>query len=251
MIQVRDIVTGSNELISVNPGNHGPANKDSSYPSISHDGRFVVFASDATDLVPNDNNQARDVFVRDRLRQVTLLASINRAGTGSGNGPSTLPVMAANGRTVLFQSFASDLVAGDFNETGDVLVLSLGGPDTDGDGLDDDWEVAYFGILDRDGAGDFDSDGLTDSNEFQLGTDPINSGSVFQVLTLSGGAGGTKTIVWSAAPGRRYQVQFKNSVAQTDWISAVDTVTAGGTTAVWTDRAPISAHRFYRVVLLP
>jgi Tol biopolymer transport system component len=251
MIQVRDTVTGSNELISARQDNNGPANKDSSFPSISYDGRFVVFASDATDLVSDDNNKMRDVFVRDRLRQVTLLASINRRGTGSGNGLSTLPVLAADGRTVLFQSFASDLVEGDFNETGDVFVLSLRGPDTDGDGLDDDWEMAYFGNLSRDGAGDFDADGSSDATEFQLGTDPTNLGSVFQVLTVSRGAGTAKMVLWSATPGRHYRVQFKDSIAQAAWTEATDAVIAGGTTAVWTDQAPGAAHRFYRVVLLP
>ncbi|AZQ13037.1 hypothetical protein [Shewanella khirikhana] len=44
--------------------------------------------------------------------------------------------------------------------------------DTDGDGLDDAWEIEHFGDLSRDGSGDFDGDGLTDREEFELGSDP-------------------------------------------------------------------------------
>jgi dipeptidyl aminopeptidase/acylaminoacyl peptidase len=44
--------------------------------------------------------------------------------------------------------------------------------DIDNDGMDDDWETKYFGALHRDGSGDFDGDGITDLEEFQLGTHP-------------------------------------------------------------------------------
>jgi len=44
--------------------------------------------------------------------------------------------------------------------------------DTDGDGMNDDWEMANFGTLDRDGTGDFDGDGISDLLEFLMGTDP-------------------------------------------------------------------------------
>ncbi len=46
--------------------------------------------------------------------------------------------------------------------------------DSDGDGLDDSWELQYFGTLARSGAGDFDNDGLSDQLEFSLNVDPTN-----------------------------------------------------------------------------
>jgi hypothetical protein len=61
--------------------------------------------------------------------------------------------MSADGRTVAFQSFASDLVDGDYNEHRDIFVVKLGAGDSDNDGIDNNWEVAYFGDLSRDGAG--------------------------------------------------------------------------------------------------
>src|SRR5450755_3618978 len=65
------------------------ANGDSAAPWISADGRFVLFSSSASDLVPNDNNQLGvDVFLRDRGSNTTVLVSANFSGTGGGNGNS-------------------------------------------------------------------------------------------------------------------------------------------------------------------
>lgn len=252
-IYVRDLVHQTNELISLRDGSTPPApTRDSSSPAISHDGRYVVFMSTASNLVAGDDNLVKDVFVRDRLRGVTLLASINRHGTGPGNGPSILPVLAGDGRTVIFQSIASDLVEGDHNEASDVFVLTLGGTDSDGDGMDDDWEAAYFGSFDRTGTGDLDLDGTSDAAEYQLGTDPTNAGSVFQVLKITSENGlGTK-LLWSAVPGRAYRVQHKDNLSPGQWIDATEIVTAAGTTGTWSDpEAGVEGERFYRVVLVP
>ncbi|HXI51341.1 MAG TPA: WD40 repeat domain-containing protein, partial [Candidatus Saccharimonadales bacterium] len=250
MVHLLDLQTGTDELISTRFGDAQPANGNSYSPQLSYDARFVVFASDASDLVPNDRNAARDVFVHDRFRHVTFLASVNRSGTGSGNGASTLPVLAADGRTVLFQSLADDLVEGDYNGTGDVFVLQLGGPDTDGDGMDDDWEMAYFNTLARDGSGDWDGDGRTDLEEFRAGTDPTDRGSVLQVLSISRLGSGQTKLLWSATPGTAYQVQFKDEITDGGWANAGTPVTAGGTTATWAGPEAVAGqHRFYRVAL--
>src|SRR5713101_9879428 len=85
-----------------------------------------------------------------------------------------------------------------------------------GNGMDDDWELAYFGTLARDGKGDFDGDGQSDLQEFLAGTDPTNSGSILRVLTLTAFKGNT-TLLWSATPGRRYQAQFKTNLTDPLW----------------------------------
>jgi Tol biopolymer transport system component len=249
-IYVHDRKLGTRELISLST-NGAPGRGDSRSPAISYNGRFVVFASRADDLVDDDHNHDTDIFVRDRFRNVTMLISVNRAATGSGNGRSTLPTLAADGRTVLFQSLASDLVAGDYNDTGDVFVLRLGGPDSDGDGMEDDWELAYFGSLEREGSGDLDGDGVSDRAEFQAGTDPTNQGSVLQAITVQLAAGGPRKIFWSAVPGRRYSVESKDAVTDPAWTSTPESITAFGTTGVWEDTRAGAAQRFYRVVLLP
>jgi len=251
-IVVKDIQTGQTNLISINRDGTGGGNGHSTSPLLSWDGRFVVFASKASDLVENDTNNASDIFVRDRALGTTLLVSLNLPGTGPGNGPSSKPALAADGRTVVFQSMAGDLVAGDFNGRRDVFVLHLGGADTDHDGMDDDWEMAYFGTLARDGTGDFDNDGRTDLQEFLAGTDPTSDGSVLRVLTLSSlGAGGTR-VIWSASPGKSYRVQFKDNVDDSGWNYLPGTIIAPGTTAGTVDNSSTGvSHRFYRAVLAP
>lgn len=91
----------------------------SSAPSVSSDGRFVAFASDATNLVPNDTNGVTDVFVRDRLTGTTERVSVNSAGA-QGIGPSgsiSRPSISADGNFVAFESFSplvsSPSLAGD------------------------------------------------------------------------------------------------------------------------------------------
>ena len=256
---VKDLVNGQVELISVSmTGTNG--NGPSFTPLISHDARFVVFASKAGDLVPNDNNRVTDIFVRDRFAGVTHCLSRNFAGTGTGNRVSSNPIMSADGRTVAFQSFASDLVPGDYNDTRDVFVVTLGGPDTDGDGMDDDWEMAYFSTLARDGSGDFDHDGATDLAEFRAGTNPANDTSILRVLTLTTSlAAGpnprrTTVLLWSAIPGKTYRVQSKAGL-DAPWTTVGADITAGSTSASLTDTVealdePNNPHRFYRVLLV-
>jgi len=251
-IYTRDLRTGETKLISVGWGGTRGGNANSTSPLLTPDGRFIVFASVASNLIENDTNGASDIFVRDRLLGTTMLVSLNRAGTGPGNSASSKPVLGPDGRTVVFQSFASDLVAGDFNDRRDVFVLKLGGIDSDHDGMDDDWEMAYFGTLARDGTGDFDGDGMTDLQEFLAGTDPTNRGSVLRVMTLTSLNGGGTAILWSAVAGRTYRVQFKDNVEEGGWIDVPGDVVAVTTTGSKVDTIPAGAgRRFYRVLLVP
>jgi hypothetical protein len=112
---VRDLVTGTTTLVSVNSAGTGSGNGASQHVGISADGRYVTFDSSASNLVGGDTNGASDVFVRDLVAGTTTLVSINAAGTGAGNGDSTYPVISPDGRGVVFGSTASDLAAGDTN----------------------------------------------------------------------------------------------------------------------------------------
>jgi hypothetical protein len=250
-IYVKDLETGDTQLVTTNRNGTGAGNAGSWGPQISYDGHYIVFASRASDLVDNDTNSFTDIFVRDRLRQVTLLVSLNSQGTGPGNSGSANPILAADGRTVVFQSFASDLAPGIYNDTRNIFVARLGGGDTDHDGMDDDWEVAYFGDLSRDGKGDYDGDGMTDGQEFLAGTDPTNSGSILQVFTVAPISGGATTVFWKSVPGKSYHVQYKDNLNDPDWTELPGTVITGATTASVVDANPTSSHRFYRVVLTP
>jgi archaellum component FlaF (FlaF/FlaG flagellin family) len=100
-------------------GNLG--NTDSYNPSISADGRFVAFDSDASNIVPGDTNSNRDIFVRDRLTNTTTRVSLDSAGN-QGNSNSFGASISADGRFVAFESLASNIVPGDTNSNRDIFV---------------------------------------------------------------------------------------------------------------------------------
>jgi DNA-binding beta-propeller fold protein YncE/Tol biopolymer transport system component len=114
-------------------GRHGsPANGASSTPSVSGDGRYVVFVSDASNLVAHDVNHARDIFVRDVVSGSTRLVSVSSAGAegNADSSPTSLdltngPSISADGRYVAFASDASNLVSGDTNGQEDCFVRDL------------------------------------------------------------------------------------------------------------------------------
>lgn len=88
---------------------------------VSNDGRFVVFSSDATNLVANDNNGVSDVFLRDRALGTTVRISVNKDG-GNASAESHTPCINSDGRFIAFASLAGDLVEGDANGLLDVYV---------------------------------------------------------------------------------------------------------------------------------
>lgn len=127
-IFVRDRQLGITTPVSVtNSGSE--ANNTSDTPVISADGRYVVFASSASNLVAGDTNNAWDVFVRDLRNNTTTLVSIRAAG-GFANGRSAFPSVNSDGRYVAFTSAATNLVTGDTNGVADVFVRDVVGATT-------------------------------------------------------------------------------------------------------------------------
>jgi Tol biopolymer transport system component len=105
-----DRVLGTTVRVSV-ATDGGDALGSSENPSLSADGRFVAFASNAGDLVPGDGNGDWDVFVRDMEAGTTTRVSIGHDGSET-DGPSNRPSIDAAGKLVAFSSEASNLVAG-------------------------------------------------------------------------------------------------------------------------------------------
>ena len=93
-------------------------------PAVSADGRYVAFVSGAADLVANDTNGNRDVFVRDTVTGSTVRASVDSEG-GQQNGYAGSADLSADGRYVAFTSVATNLVPGDTNRCRDVFVHDL------------------------------------------------------------------------------------------------------------------------------
>ena len=123
------------QLVSaLDSSNDSPAsaNGDSYFPIISPDGRYVLFASTANNLVPTNSGgpvptvllHTLNVFLRDRLSGTNILVSANLAGNGA-NWNSLPSGISTNGQYALFESEASDLVSGDMNNANDIFVRDL------------------------------------------------------------------------------------------------------------------------------
>jgi Tol biopolymer transport system component len=123
-IFVHDRQTGTTERVSVSStGAQGDAGSGLS-PGISADGRLVSFTSSAATLVPGDTNGGSDIFVHDRQSGTTERVSVDSAGNqADGSSFSSGPYdLSGSGRYVTFASNATNLVAGDTNDTFDVFV---------------------------------------------------------------------------------------------------------------------------------
>jgi len=128
-IFVRDRQAGTTERVSVDSGGI-LGNLPSLFPSISADGRYVAFTSQATNLVPGDRNGEIDVFVHDRQTGTTVRASVDSSGV-QADTESNAPQISADGRFVVFWSPATNLVPGDTNSCSDVFVRDLQGETTE------------------------------------------------------------------------------------------------------------------------
>lgn len=114
-----DRQTGQTSLMSVVI--NGTANGDSRDPDISGDGRYVVFASSASNLVGGDTNQADDIFRWDRVALIMERISVDSNGAQANNF-SRNPAVNGNGQRIVFTSDAGNLVAGDGNFTADIFL---------------------------------------------------------------------------------------------------------------------------------
>jgi Tol biopolymer transport system component len=118
---VRDRQLGLTERASVDSGGV-QGNNSSSAPSVSADGRYVAFASAATNLVPGDTNGYGDIFVRDRQLGLTERVSVNSAGVQGNFVSQNGLAISGDARFVAFASNATNLVPGDTNSFTDVFV---------------------------------------------------------------------------------------------------------------------------------
>ena len=123
-VYLRDRASNVTTLVSVNLTESGGGNGDSIPTALSTNGQYALFESAASDLIPNDTNNAGDIFVRDVIGKTTSLVSANTNGV-SGNGVSRSSVMTPDGRYVAFVSAATDLVPGDTNNIPDVFVRDV------------------------------------------------------------------------------------------------------------------------------
>ena len=120
-IFVHDRTTSITSRVSV-ASNGAQGSGGSHWASLSADGRFVAFSSLAPNLVIADTNGDSDVFVHDRTTGVTTRVSVATDGAEGTEGSTTWPTISADGRIVLFQSSADNLVPGDTNRMFDTFL---------------------------------------------------------------------------------------------------------------------------------
>lgn len=144
-IFVYDRLSGLIERVSLSSTGSETRAGFSAFPSLSDDGRYVAFISEASDLVPGDTNGERDVFVHDRESDTTTRVSVSSEGQ-QGNEWSFEPSISDDGRYIAFTSDSTNFVANDTAGTRDAflhdrltktttLVSRMGaGPSVNGDG---------------------------------------------------------------------------------------------------------------------
>jgi len=119
---------GTTELVSMGLDG-GPSGGDSYDPTISGNGRYVVFQSDAQNLAtPSSTNY--QVFRRDRKNETTSLISVNQTGDGGGNGYSGQANITPDGRYVVFMSISTDLVSTSISSNYQVFLRDITGGTT-------------------------------------------------------------------------------------------------------------------------
>jgi len=215
-VYLYDLQTRTNFLVGRSFVSSGSLNAASESPDISADGRFITYRSFASNTIPGDANNSSDLFVFDRLSGATKLVSANQAGNSTANNWSLTPWFNG-GQTLVFQSVASDLVSHDFNHSMDIFAVDFG----------------------------------------PAGANPTNAATELHAQIVFGGIPDlgvvtpiqTPVIIWPAAPGISYGLQFKNDLNDASWQDFNGNVVLMGTNGYAIDLAPATAQRFYRFLL--
>jgi Tol biopolymer transport system component len=113
---------GVTERVSVDSAGNQANAPSLTFVDVAAGGRFVVFASDASNLVPGDTNGLQDVFVRDRRTGTTERASVDSFGNQANGFNAPSPGISDDGRYVAFHSDASNLIPDDTNSNTDAFV---------------------------------------------------------------------------------------------------------------------------------
>ena len=198
---LHDLQTGATTLISVNRHGTGPGNGFSRGPSVSSGGRRVAFRSDATDLVADDTNGRQDVFVRDLDVGVTRRVMASESESRSAHGPT----LAANTNRIVFHVLNAPREVSRRAGVGGAATRTVVGSDADLDGLDDDWERAFFGSTLGGADEDSDGDGRTSLEEIIAGTLPDSRASLLR-LRLRADPFGRVQVEWDSVFGRHYEL---------------------------------------------
>ena len=138
------------------------------------------------------------------------------------------------------------------------LPVTLPNQDSNANGIPDGWELRYFGsITGCDAHADSDGDGLSNFQEYLLGTNPRSAASRFRIEAVGGGSNGLG-ITWSSVGGKRYQVDLATNLLDAQPFQPLSLVTDTNLPAIGalqnytdTNAPPTPTPRFYKVELAP
>lgn len=210
-------------------------------PSLSANGDWIAFASGVNHAESGDTNNALDIFIGHRPT-----GALRRLASFQGLAASH-PVLSADGRFVVFHAM------GDFGEDRngsiDIFMAPVAGEavDSDGDGMDDAWEIAHFDTLAANPGEDPDGDGMTNLQEFLAGTNPRDGSSLLALQAFKSLTTGAVHLVWPSAQGVRYQVEARETLEGSPWTALGAAASHPGATATLIDANPPATTRFYRV----
>ncbi|MEM8677474.1 MAG: hypothetical protein AAGF83_26985, partial [Cyanobacteria bacterium P01_G01_bin.67] len=210
------------ELISV-ALDDSPANGSSSVGSISGNQRYVTFSSAASNLVANDKNNQRDIFIHDRLNQTTNLVSVASDGT-QANDLSFSSMVSDSGRYVVFESAANNLVPGDTNNINDIFVrdrinktttrINLAPNGTQADGsvhlndISDDAQYIVFSSTASNLGGNSTIDDHNDIFVYDL-----TANSIQQISTASNGGSANSDSFFGSISGNGRYIAYQSSAS--------------------------------------
>jgi len=213
--------------------------------TFADNGDWLAFSSGANHTPSGDTNNALDIFLAHRPT-----GSLRRLDFLQGLSPSH-PVLAPDGSFLLFHAMADS--GGDRNGSIDIYRLDLDAApaDSDGDGLPDAWEIIYFDGLGASPDGDADGDGMGNLQEYLAGTNPRDGASILALQALRSATTGAVHLVWAAAPGVRYQVEYRDTLEAAAWAPLGASAIYGSATATVIDADAPAPARFYRLRLVP
>jgi hypothetical protein len=206
-----DFTANSSTLVSTAYGSTIGGNGNCDSVAISPDGHFVAYRSFASNIVPGSFNGASQVYLFDRVTGITTLASVNWFGSAPGNAESGRPVFSGDSQTLVFQSWASDLVEQDFSAGGALVALNLSSV----------YSGASPPALNLAFTGNFGAPSSSGQNQ-------------------------GPAITWPAVIGKTYQVLYKNDLNAAAWQVLNLPVTIEGNQACFHDT--VGVQRFYRIV---
>lgn len=243
---------GQLSLVSVNGAHDSSANGPSDCPSVSGDGRFIVFRSFASDVAPGSSPALPGIYVFDRFTGSNTALTIGTHPAGWTSWISK-PAISAEGARVVFATWNAGLISGDLNKSSDILVTVVdAAADADNDDIPDSWLMDYFGHPNGDAADqsqaedDPDQDGANNLQEFAAGTNPKDRESVFRGEIAVVLATQETVIKWPAVSGRNYRVDYTEDLAEGQWTQALGTISINN--GLGSFLVPVDSDQlFYRI----